>query len=185
MGGTSCEQFERMGEDIDHGFEGLDGALGRPGDIENEAATDSAGDATREAPEGTDGAHGFGQAGSLAFDHGAGRFRGQVGGGEPGAARRHHQPSERGGQVSQRGGDRIYPIGSDPPLHDSKAMGDQCGRELLPGAVFPGAVADGLRNGQYLGFECHFSDATPGGRFTRIMATGTDEAMVRKLGLPK
>ena len=41
MGCTPAEQLERMGQDVDHRFERLDGPFGRPRDIEHEALTHS------------------------------------------------------------------------------------------------------------------------------------------------
>ena len=75
-------------------------------------------------------------------------------------------PANDEAELRERGGNRIHSVGSDPPLHHSKAVGGQCGCEILSGTVLAGAAADGLRDGQHLGVECHPCDATPGGTVT-------------------
>ena len=167
MGCTACEQFERMGQDIDNGFERLDGPLGRPGDIENEAldrrrrrrhAKGARGDLTARMASARPGA-----SRSITVRVASGvRSVGE----NPVPPVVTTSPANDEARSVSAAATGSTPVGSDPPLHHSKAVGGQCGCELLPGTVLAGAAADGLRNGQYLGFECHPCDATPGGTLT-------------------
>ena len=62
LGRLLGEEPQRVGQDVDHGLQALDAALGRARRVEDDGVTGDAGDAPREPAEGADQAHGLGQA---------------------------------------------------------------------------------------------------------------------------
>ena len=95
----SPEQIDRVGEHREHGIERLADAGGAAGEIEDQRpsprARDGAGERGHRGVREPAGPHQLGQAGSLAIDHGASRFRRDVPGTEAGPSGRHDEPVRR------------------------------------------------------------------------------------------
>src|SRR5262249_28264847 len=95
------EEVEHVGHGVEHGFQALDRAAGRAGQVADERLPHRAADAAGEHPEGPAATvagdpHGFGEAGRLTLEHRFGAFGREVSGTEAGAPGGDDQTPEAG-----------------------------------------------------------------------------------------
>lgn len=151
-----------MGEDIDHGFNRLDGSFGGPGDVEDEALPYGAGDSSRQAPQRIHGPHGLGQAWGIALEHGSGRLGRHVGGRKSRPTGRHNESGKGRRELGEGRGNWCQAVWRDAPFDDLEAMlGERVGKRLAR-LVLSSPTTDRFGDGKDFCIPCHGLNASWG-----------------------
>ena len=160
MGLAPGKQLERVGEDINHRFNRLNGSFGRARDVEDEALPYGASDSSRQASKWIHGPHGLSQAWGITVDDPSRRFGRHVGGGEPCAAGRHDEPRKGCRECGKGRGNRCKAVRSDTPFDNVEAMAGERVGERLAGLVLSSPPTDRFGDGEDLCIPRHGRNAS-------------------------
>src|SRR5262249_38103246 len=150
------------------------------GEVADQRLADRAAHAAAEHPERATvavagSAHRLGQARAFAVDDHAGALGREVARAEARATRGDHEALEADGEVAQREGDVVDPVGRDLVVEHREAGVDEAGDDPGAGAVLARAVGDAIGDDEDLGRERedHATPATAAARMARPAATGS------------
>jgi hypothetical protein len=145
---ASGEQLEGMRQDIDHGFNRLNGSSWGPGNVEDEALPYGAGDSSRQPPQRIHRPHGLGQPWGIPLEHDSGRLRRHVGGRKSRPAGRHDESGKGRRELGEGCGNRCQAVWRDTPCDDVEAVvGERVG-ERLAGPVLSSPTTDRFGDGE-------------------------------------